>query len=241
MRRRFCATVRSGTSAGSWKTGARPNARRVRGRADPAAACRATAIVPPSARITPVRSLDERALAGAVRAEQRVDLARLDDEVGASAARRPARSASRRRALRAAASSRCASCTEERKGARCASPRQLERTALLAAEELLGRVGRPRLDLQPCAVRRRPARRVVRLDLVLPVAVPLSHTCGVSLTHFWTFLPCSSLIAIAAPTPPIVAGFVTAAPRRPLTVMQLLQELVVVRADDRHVRLARPS
>ena len=43
----------------------------------------------------------------------------------------------------------------------------------------------------------------------------MSHTCGVSLTHFCTVPPCSSSIATAAPTPPIVAGLVTAAPWKP--------------------------
>src|SRR3954469_7588189 len=57
----------------------------------------------------------------------------------------------------------------------------------------------------------------------LPAAVPLSHACGVSLTQFWTFLPCSSLIATAAPAPPIVAGFVTATPLRPLTASSCLR------------------
>ena len=39
----------------------------------------------------------------------------------------------------------------------------------------------------------------------------IDQTSGVSLTQFWTFCPASSLIATAAPAPPIVAGFVTAA------------------------------
>jgi len=38
----------------------------------------------------------------------------------------------------------------------------------------------------------------------------MSHTCGVSLTHFCTVPPESRRMATAAPTPPIVAGFVTA-------------------------------
>ena len=67
----------------------------------------------------------------------------------------------------------------------------------------------------------------------------MSQTCGVSLTHFGTVPPPSTLIATAAPTPPIVAGFVTAAPWNfGFRVDQLLEEPVVVGAHDRHVRLA---
>ena len=46
---------------------------------------------------------------------------------------------------------------------------------------------------------------------MLALSAGIDQTSGVSLTHFGTDLPCSSLIATAAPAPPIVAGFVTAA------------------------------
>jgi hypothetical protein len=48
--------------------------------------------------------------------------------------------------------------------------------------------------------------------LIVLAEVFMSQTCGVSFTHFCTVPPPSTLIATAAPTPPIVAGFVTAAP-----------------------------
>ena len=67
----------------------------------------------------------------------------------------------------------------------------------------------------------------------------MSHTSGVSLVHFLAVPPVSSLIATDAPTPPITAGFVTAAPWNfGFSVDQLLEELVVVGSDDRDVRLA---
>ena len=53
VRRRFCATVRSGTSAGSWKTGARPT-RAARAGERTRNSLPRTAIVPPSPWITPV-------------------------------------------------------------------------------------------------------------------------------------------------------------------------------------------
>ena len=54
VRRRFWATVRSGTSAGSWNTGDRPSRAACMG--ERARVCRpATEIVPVSARVTPVR------------------------------------------------------------------------------------------------------------------------------------------------------------------------------------------
>ena len=42
------------------------------------------------------------------------------------------------------------------------------------------RVRRPRLDLQPCAVRRRTTRRVVRLDVLLARRCRCPRRCGVS-------------------------------------------------------------
>ncbi len=56
VRRRFCATVRSGTSAGSWKTGARPIRAACAGE-DTRTVRPATTISPASALITPVRTL----------------------------------------------------------------------------------------------------------------------------------------------------------------------------------------
>ena len=79
VRRRFCATVRSGTSAGSWKTGASP----IRAACAGEETLLACAVDEDRAAVRPDHAgehLDERALAGAVRAEQRVHLARLDDE-----------------------------------------------------------------------------------------------------------------------------------------------------------------
>ena len=55
MRRKFWAIVRSGTSAGSWKTGASPTRAALAG--EPIlSSFPLTAIVPPSGRITPVSS-----------------------------------------------------------------------------------------------------------------------------------------------------------------------------------------
>ena len=54
--RRFCPIVRSGTSAGSWKTGASPSLAAAAGE-DTLTALPLTAIDPASGRITPVRSL----------------------------------------------------------------------------------------------------------------------------------------------------------------------------------------
>ena len=81
VRRMFCATVRSGSSAGSWKTGAKPTLRAPSG--EPIADVLAVdldraGVVADDAG----EDLHERALAGAVGAQQRVHLARLDDQVG---------------------------------------------------------------------------------------------------------------------------------------------------------------
>ena len=43
----------------------------------------------------------------------------------------------------------------------------------------------------------------------------MSHTSGVSVVFFGGFLPFRASIAIAVPTPPMAAGFVTAAPGAP--------------------------
>ena len=43
----------------------------------------------------------------------------------------------------------------------------------------------------------------------------MSHTSGVSVVSFGGFLPLSASSAIAVPTPPMVAGLVTAAPGAP--------------------------
>ena len=160
------------------------------------------------------QDLDERALPGAVRAEQRVHLARLDDEVGRAQRDHGAVALGQVTGLQqgfghersAARSLR----PREREGRPGRPPLALSRSLRpLAGRELSGRVRRPGLDLQPCAVRRRAARRVVRLD----VALRAGHRPDErgQLDPVLDLLPSSSLIATAAPAPPIVAGFVTAA------------------------------
>ena len=162
VRRRFCSIVRSGTSAGSWKTGASPMR----------AACAGeeTRIASPvhldHAAVRPDHAgqdLDERALAGAVRAEERVHLTRLDDERG------------RLQRDHGAVALRDLACGEQahegkegRTPAGAPSPPSALGLRPLAAHELRGRVRRPRLDEQLRAVRRRPLRRVVRLDRCSP-------------------------------------------------------------------------
>ena len=89
VRRRFWATVRSGTSAGSWKTGARPS--RAASHGEPIRTCVAVDRDRPRVGADDAgQHLDERALAGAVGAEQRVHLARPRRRASPSAARRPA-------------------------------------------------------------------------------------------------------------------------------------------------------
>ncbi len=81
VRRRLWATVRSGTSAGSWNTGARPSRRAARGdetRTSRSPMRMRAGVGPDDAG----QELDERALAGPVGSEQGVDLTRLDDQVG---------------------------------------------------------------------------------------------------------------------------------------------------------------
>ena len=81
VRRMFCATVRSGSSAGSWKTGAKPTLRAPSG--EPIRTCSPLTWIGPGVVADDAgEDLHERALAGAVGAQQRVHLAGLDDEVG---------------------------------------------------------------------------------------------------------------------------------------------------------------
>ena len=103
VKRRFWATERSGTSAGSWNTGESPSRAACRGRARanrPSRDRDGARVGPNDAR----ERLDEGALPRAVGAEQRVHLPGRDGRGRRSEARRPPRTASRSRGPREAVS-----------------------------------------------------------------------------------------------------------------------------------------
>ena len=191
------------------------------------------AVAPDDAR----QDLDERALAGAVRAEQRVHLARLDDEVGRAERDAPGRSSSRRHALRGGSRPwRSGRGCRERPQA--PSPACSASTAPCRPKSCCGRVRRPRLDLQPCAVRRRTARRVVRLDLALRARHRPDERGQLDPVRDRLALQQLDRDRRARATD---RGRIRHGCGLQLRVLRehLVQELVVVRTDDRDERLAR--
>src|SRR3990172_4128942 len=238
--RRFCAIVRSATSAGSWKTGASPILAAAAGE-ETRTEEPPTSIVPPSARITPVRILT-RVLFPAPFAPSNActspgSTVRSADRSATTGPKNFERSRASRRLLVTSGLRR-----RRKTGAPVGRPRL--RPAVcplrpLAAEQLLLRVGRPRCDRETGAVGGRPGRRVVRLDLrdtaggaVVPdlrgQLDPPGHGAAVE-------QPDRHRRADAADRGRVGDG---CGPPALLEVDHLLQERVRIRADDRHQRLA---
>src|SRR5262245_15906140 len=236
VRRRFWATVRSGTSAGSWKTGARPSFAASTG--EPTRTRRPpTRISPSSGLTTPVRSFTSVLLPAPFAPSSAWtspgSTARLADAsatTGPYVLRIP-------RASRRVVSALIAG-EKYGGGAFAPPPRAAASLRPLAGHKLAGVVRRPGPDEQLRAVRRRPLGRVVLVDRLRVVGL---------VPHLRSEL--DPLRDGAAAQQLDRDGRADAPDRRRVRDgralearvqgLELTQELVVVRSHDRHVRLAR--